>query len=559
VEAGTNKLYYGDNLDVLRQHIAPASVDLIYLDPPFNSNRTYNVLFRNRSGAAAQAQIEAFDDTWTWSQDTEHQYLELLTTAPQRIADAMVAMRGLLGDNDVLAYLVMMAARLVELRRVLKPTGSLYLHCDPTASAYLKVLLDATFGPDRFINEVIWKRTTAHNSAKRYGPVHDVILFYSKSPTFTWNDQSQPYDDDYVAAKYRHIDERGRYMLDNLTGPGVRKGDSGLPWRHFDPTTIGRHWQPASYCYSKYQQVTGQDLAQFPLIERLDELERVGLIEWAKKVGGRPRYKRYLDDTSGMALQDVWGDIDPINARASERLGYPTQKPVALMQRILASSSNPGDIVLDPFCGCGTTIDAAQRLDRRWIGIDVTFLAIDLIDTRLRDTYGAEAAASYEIVGIPRDAEGAAALFVRNPFDFERWAVSLVDGTPNEKQVGDKGIDGVVRFHTGGDISTAGRALVSVKGGKTVNPGMVRDLVGTIEQHRADMGLFICMTEPTAGMSEVARRSGDYIWPVDRRRYPKVQILTIAELLAGTQPKMPTAYMPYLQAQRYALAHPSLF
>ncbi len=530
VTPGGNTLYYGDNLDVLRQHIASESVDLIYLDPPFNSNRSYNVLFKAHSGAESEAQIEAFDDTWHWGPHTQAQYAALIAGgAPIKVAEAIEAMHGLLGPNDVLAYLVMMTARLVELHRVLKATGSLYLHCDPTASHYLKVVLDAIFGPINFRSEVIWKRTTAHSSALRYGPVHDVIFFYSKTDTFTWNKQFEPYSDAYLQSKYRHVDEEtGRvYRLSDLSANGVRKGSSGQPWRGYDPAASGNHWK-------------------FTL-ENLEKLDGEGRIHWTKGGKGIPQFKRFLDEMPGVALQDVWTDIDPINSRAAERLGYPTQKPLALLERIIEASSDEGDIVLDPFCGCGTTVDAAQKLHRRWIGIDITYLAVDLIRKRLRHSYGREIETTYEVHGIPTDVEGAEALFTENPFDFERWAVSLVDGQPNEKQVGDKGIDGRIRFYA--DKDRIGTALVSVKGGKQVAPTMMRDLVGTLDQHKGDMGLLILLHQPTRGMTEVADHSGTFTVPLTGTTYSRVQIVTIADLLSGKRPKMPTAILPYIQAQ----------
>lgn len=530
-----NRLHYGDNLEVLRDrsYFPDESVDLIYLDPPFNSNRTYNVLFKSRSGDDAQAQIEAFDDTWTWSQQTEHLYLELISgLAPTKVANAVVALRGMLGDNDVLAYLVMMAARLVELRRVLKPTGSLYLHCDPTASHYLKVLLDATFGPTNFRNEISWRRSANRSSiSKIYRRAHDVIFFYAKTDAYQFNLQYRELSD---ASKdiYSKTDDKGSYRLVPLLVSGVRNGNTGKPWRGVDPNTRGKqgmHW------------ITTHD--------KLEAYHDAGLVVWPAKEGGAPNLKYYLEDSPGVPMSDFWDDISVITASAGESLRYPTQKPIALLERIIEASSNPGDVVLDPFCGCGTAVDAAQRLGRQWCGIDVTFLAVDLIDTRLRSTYGAEIASTYERVGIPRDVEGAQALFTRNPFEFERWAVSLVDGTPNEKQVGDKGIDGVVRFPIDNKTGS-GTALVSVKGGVSLNPSMVRDLVGTVEQNRADFGILITLTKPTPGMIEVARRSGDYTWPVDGRRFPKVQVLTVAELLKGKRPAMPTPFLPYLQARR---------
>ena len=287
-EQAVNRLFYGDNLDVLRKRkIHDESVDLIYLDPPFNSQRIYNILFKEKSGAEAQSQQQAFLDAWEWPQAVDT-YTEL-TGEGGRIADILRAFHALFGPGDFLAYLSMMAARLNALYRVLKPTGSLYLHCDPTAGHYLKMLLDAVFGFENFRNEIIWKRTSAHSGAKRYGPVHDVILFYSKSEKYTWNERYGPYDQGYIEAFFTHVDEKGRrWTRTDLTGPGVRHGDSGLPWGEYNPTDRGRHWQPPSYFYDKYKAVTGTDLAQYPLIERLGKLDEAGLIHWPKKKAGMP-------------------------------------------------------------------------------------------------------------------------------------------------------------------------------------------------------------------------------------------------------------------------------
>ena len=547
-----NRLFYGDNLDVLRESIVSESVDLVYLDPPFNSNRSYNVIFGKdaRAGNGASAQIQAFDDTWHWTPVTGQQYQRYALAGellPQ-VADALIGFRTLLGENDAMAYLVNMAPRLVKLHQVLKPTGSLYLHCDPTMSHYLKVLLDSIFGPTCFQSEVIWKRTTAHNSAKRYGAVHDVLLYYVKDPKhFTWNPVFQSYDDSYVESKYRFRDEKtGQlYRLSDMTGPGTRDGDSGKKWRDFNPTSIGRHWQPPSYCYWKYAQITGKDLAELLLIDRLEELDHIGLVKWPDKKDGRPEHKRYLDDMPGVALQDVWTDIDPINSRAAERLGYPTQKPISLLERIISASSNDGDMVLDPFCGCGTTVDAAQRLGRQWIGIDITFIAVDLIEKRLRHAYGSSVTQTYEVDGIPRDMASAQSLFDRSPFDFERWAVSRINAQPNVKQVGDKGVDGVARFYL--DKTTNGRVLASVKGGKTIGPQFVRDLIGTVQTQKAQMGVLITMAEPTPGVLDAANHGGTYTWPLNGQIFPKVQVVTIRDLLKGKRPDMPQSLLPYIQ------------
>lgn len=371
-EAGwRNRLYYGDNLEVMRENIAPGSIDLVYLDPPFNSNRNYNVIFgeHHEDAGGSAAQIQAFGDTWTWTSVTHEQYMVAIGGGvPAKVADALEAMHRLLGENDAMAYMVNMAPRLVELHRVLKPTGSLYLHCDPTMSHYLKVLIDSIFGAVNFRNEIIWKRTGAHGSAKRYAPVHDVLLYYGVAAHVRWNALYHPYEQSYLDDKYSKSDERGAYQLITLFPTGVRHGETGKPWRGIDPTAKNCHWRypPA----------------------RLDELDAEGMIHWGREGKGMPRLKRYLDRSQGVPIQDLWVDIAAINSQAAERLGYPTQKPIALLERIISASSNEGDIVLDPFCGCGTTIDAAQRLNRRWIGIDITFIAVDLIEKRLRHTFG---------------------------------------------------------------------------------------------------------------------------------------------------------------------------
>ncbi|MFD6830584.1 restriction endonuclease subunit M [Streptomyces sp. TSRI0384-2] len=532
-----NKLYYGDNLDVLRENLTTESVDLIYLDPPFNSNRSYNVLFKESSGEESPAQMEAFDDTWTWSHETESLYIDLLNgEAPLAVKDALEAMRKLLGDNDVLAYLVMMAGRLIELHRALKSTGSLYLHCDPTASHYLKMILDAIFGARQYRNEIVWRRTStvkgnSGQGARHFGRNTDRILFYTKSDKYTFNQIYQPYSDEYVKAKFTNIEpETGRrFQTVSMLGPGGSA--KGNPF--YEVLGVSRHWR-----FSK---------------EEMARLIKEGRVHQSKP-GVVPRQKYYLDEGKGVELQSLWSDIDALNSQAAERLGYPTQKPLVLLERIIAASSNSGDVVLDPFCGCGTTIDAAQKLGRKWIGIDVTTLAIDLIDARLRHTYTESIQEGYEILGIPKDLSGAQALFKRSPFEFERWCVMLVDGQPNEKQVGDKGIDGIIRI----PIDAKGnshRVIVSVKGGAT-NPGHVRDLVGTVESQQAAMGVFICMKKPTKAMVDAANHSGVYTYPVNGQKYPRVQLITVEDLLHGKRPNIPTAMLPYFQAQRrYASGH----
>lgn len=534
-----NRLYFGDNLEVMRQHIATESVDLVYLDPPFNSNRNYNVLFdrRGKHEASDAAQIQAFGDTWVWTPVTDQQYAELMGgTVSARVAEAIAAMRMLIGENDAMAYLVNMAPRLVEMRRILKPTGSLYLHCDPTMSHYLKVLLDAIFLPERFRNEIVWKRTASKGlSSTRLANNHDIILSYSVSGQYIWNTDEAfvPYDhdalDEKTLSKYTYVDDDGRrYRLSDITNPSPNRPN--LTYEFMGMTKVWR-WTK----------------------ERMQEASEAGII--VQTAPGRiPQMKRYLDEQRGRPLSDVWADISPLNSQAAERLGYPTQKPLRLIERILRLSSNKGDVVLDPFCGCGTTIDAAMRLDRSWIGIDITYIAVDLIEKRLQHTHGQSSRGTYEVLGIPRDAPGAKALFDRSPFEFERWAVSRVNAQPNERQVGDKGIDGVARFPTdtrGG----YGRILVSVKGGKTINPAMARDLAGTIQTQKAEMGVLITMAEPTRGVLDAVNHGGTYTLPVNGQTYPRLQVITVAQLLRGERPEMPATLLPYIAASRATVTH----
>ena len=511
-----NVLYYGDNLDVLRRHIAGESIDLVYLDPPFNSNATYNVLFAEPHGERAASQIQAFEDTWTWDDSAAWSYKQTVE-AGGKVSDALRAFHTLLGPSNMLAYLAMMAPRLVELRRVLKPTGSLYLHCDPTASHYLKLLLDAVFGPVNFRNEVIWKRTGAHSSGRRFGPVHDLLLHYSKARECVWNPQYLPHDERYVALHYTHVDSEGRrWMADNLTAAGVRAGSSGKPWRGFDVAAKGNHWKFT--------------------IENLERLDTEGRIYWPKR-GGWPRYKRYLDEMKGLVLQDIWDDIPPINAKAAERLGYPTQKPEALLERVIEASSDPGGVVLDPFCGCGTAIAAAQNLDRRWVGIDITHLAVTLIKSRLRDAFKIEAGKDYAVVGEPVSEPDAAALAATDPYQFQWWALGLVGARPVEQKKGaDKGIDGRLLFHDEGPTQTK-QVILSVKAGHT-GRAHVHELRGVIEREGAAIGALITMQEPTKPMREEATEAGFYDSPWGGS-YPRLQLLTVGAILAGERVKYP--------------------
>jgi site-specific DNA-methyltransferase (adenine-specific) len=537
-----NTLYYGDNLNILREYIKDESIDLIYLDPPFNSNRSYNVLFKDQSGNASDAQIAAFDDSWHWGGTAERTYQDLVQNAPMDVARMIGALREFVGANQMMAYLVMMAARLVELHRVLKPTGSLYLHCDPTASHYLKILLDMIFGVENFQNEVVWKRTGAHGRAKKWGPIHDTLLFYSKTDMFTWNRIFQEYENGYVENFYKFEDEHGKFQVISLDGPGSRTGSSGKPWKNVDPTLKGRHWElPPDRAIPEWF-VHPEGYSQMSIQERLDVLENAGLIYWPLH-GQVPRFKRYISIAEGNPLQDIITDIRPIGAQAAERLGYPTQKPLALLERIISASSNPGDVVLDPFSGCGTCIDAAQSLGRQWVGIDITHLAIAMHKARLKDRFGFEAGRDYAVVGEPQDLDGARQLAREDRYQFQWWALSLIEARPlggdggrTGKKGSDRGVDGAINFiEERGQVK---RALVQVKSGH-VKAGDVRDLVGTLNREGAQIGVFLTLEAPSRDMVSEAASAGFYHSELWQKDYPRVQILTVEELLNGAEVKIP--------------------
>lgn len=564
-----NTLFYGDNLDILREYIDADSVDLIYLDPPFNSNRNYNVLFKDESGHEADAQITAFEDTWHWNHKTEATYNELVTQGDARVSALVNALRQSIGTNQMMAYLTMMAARLVELHRVLKPTGSLYLHCDPSASHYLKIILDSIFGGENFRNEIVWKRTFAHGSAKKFAPLHDVIFYYSRTEKYLWTDNRLELDPDYIKKRFTFVDETtGKtFQPISLTGSGIRHGESGQSWRGVNPTDVGRHWALPGTILEQIGVTTGT------VQERLDALENAGRVYWPQKEGGTPRLKWFAEDNRGAAISDIWGDISPISAQAAERLGYPTQKPLALLERIINASSNKGDIVLDPFCGCGTTIAAAQKLNRRWIGIDITHLSIALMKYRLKDMFDLVEKRDYDVRGEPEDLPSAKQLAHDDRYQFQWWALSLIqarpisdggrktaDGAkegrrpssvvrrPEGKKGSDRGIDGVINF-IDDNSGKAKRALVQVKSGK-VKSGDVRDLRGVIERENAALGIFITLENATREMQTEAAAAGIYHSPGWNRDYPKLQILAIADLLNGASVSMPSTAMTFKQAER---------
>jgi DNA modification methylase len=505
-----NVLYFGDNLDILRRYVEAESVDLVYVDPPFKSDQDYNVLFAEQNGSRAAAQIKAFQDTWRWDEAAARAY-EAGVEHGGRVSEALQAFRRFLGESDMLAYLSMMAPRLVALHRAVKPTGSLYLHCDSAASHYLKVLLDAVFGAENFRNEIVWQRATGKALMTRRLPTnHDIILCYQKTDQARWNLDAafSPYVpddlDSKTASKYCHQDPDGRrYTLGDLTNPNRNRPN--LTYEFLGFTKVWR-WTK----------------------ERMQAAHDAGLV-LQPSPGAVPRLKRYLDEQRGRPFGDVWTDIPPINSQAAERLGYPTQKPLALLERIIEISSNEGDLVLDPFCGCGTAIHAAQQLGRRWIGIDITHLAVNLIKHRLLDAFGS--AASFKVVGEPVGVTDAAELARQDPWQFQWWALGLVGARPVEQKKGaDRGIDGRLYFHDEGKGGKTKQIVLSVKAGQpTVSH--VRDLRGVLEREEAEIGVLLTMEEPTRPMRAEAAAAGFYESPWGK--HPRLQILTVAELLSG--------------------------
>lgn len=501
-----NKLYFGDNLQILREHVKDESVDLIYLDPPFNSKRDYNLLFKTPKGHSSDAQITAFEDSWHWGHEAEIEFDQILRQKNTTVAEMIRSLRTMLGENDMMAYLVMMANRLLQLHRVLKPTGSLYLHCDPQASHYLKIVLDSIFGAEFFRNEISWKRSQPKsNNYVNFSNCRDVILRYSKSDTVIFNKVFGSYDPEYLEKFYRFKDEDGRrYQLDNLLNPN--KDRPNLTYEFLGVTRVWR-WTK----------------------ERMQKAYEDGLIYQSDK-GGVPRYIRYLDEMQGQPITDNWDDIEHLHGSNDEYLGYPTQKPLALLERIISVSSNEGDIILDPFCGCGTAVHASQKLNRQWIGIDITVLAISLIEKRIKEAFPTIV---YEVEGLPTDMDGARSLAMRDKYQFQWWACTLIGAQPfQEKKKGaDGGIDGLIYFHD--DATGAKKIVVSVKGGENVSVAMIRDLGHVIEREKAALGIFVALAEPTSPMTKEAVSTGFY--ESFGRQYPKIQILTIEGLLSGSQ------------------------
>ena len=545
-----NTLYYGDNLEIMRNHMQSESVDLIYLDPPFNSSRDYNILFKQAKKDTVQAQMTAFTDTWTWHKSIHDDFF--LDHNNAKLFDLMDALFKILGKSDMMAYLLMMAPRLLEMHRILKSTGSLYLHCDPVASHYLKILLDVVFGAQNFRSEIIWRRTNSHNNLTRqYGPIHDSILFFAKSIKSKFHLGVRPYNKQYIESRFKHEDINGRFQLNYLTGPGIRNGESGKEWRSFNPTNVGRHWAiPKSL-----REFLDNDILNKGSIATLEYLYKKDLIVFPQKDGGQPMYKQYIG--KGVLYQDIWAyqpntqgilyqskecideDVKYLESE-TEKLEYPTQKPVGLLERIIITSADKDSIIFDPFCGCGTAIIASEKLRNKWIGIDITFLAIDVMIDRLQKDFNLKRGKDYQIIGEPKDVYSAQKLFEESHKQFEMWAVGLANGLPQEKKGADAGIDGVAYFQDAKQAQQ--RAIIQVKGGN-LTLSSVRDFAHVIKRENAAMGFFICLQTPTKKMLQEADELGFYSLH-SGRQFAKLQVRTIKELIEGKEFDLPTGWIP---------------
>ncbi|WP_446831229.1 site-specific DNA-methyltransferase [Candidatus Foliamicus sp.] len=515
-----DSLYCGDCLDIMRAW-PDGCIDLCYLDPPFNSKTDYNILFgqdRARTNGGKFAQFVAFEDTWMWD-DAAQDRVDSIERAVAHPAHKIVkGLRYAIGDCGMLAYLSYMAERLVEIRRVLKPTGSVYLHCDPTASHYLKAALDGVFGAKCFLNEVSWRRTTTkgdyRQGALNWPRVRDVLLHYASDPRGGGRMFRQPfteYDPAYIKSHYSMVepDTGRRYRLDNLTAPGA--GSRGHP--KYELMGVERHWR-----YNA---------------EKMADLIAAGRV--VQTAPGRvPAYKRYLDEMPGVAVGDDWSDIKPINSQAKERLGYPTQKPEALLRRVIEASSNEGDIVLDPFAGCGTTVVAARNLKRRFVGIDISHFAIDIVrERRLQDK-------SIPINGFPVDLPSAEMLAREVPFEFEKWAITRIPGmVPNAVQIGDGGIDGRGIIHGDGSL-----VLAQVKGGRSFQLGHVRDFRHVLTREQAACGVFTTLRPVTSPKAKAEAKGAGYL-KFGANRYPAAQLWSIQDYFQERLPMLPPLADPY--------------
>lgn len=579
-----NKLFYGDNLEVLRKYVKDETVDFCYIDPPFNSKRNYNQIYNN-IGREDKAQAKVFVDTWTWDTRGEEglaqitsNYKEVFT---KQSINLIIGLEKVLGKGSLLAYLVSMSLRIAEIYRVLKSTGSFYLHCDPASSHYLKLIIDSLFCASRkgeYQNEIIWRRTGQHNKILRYGPIHDVILFYTKSNEYTWNFPKRNYMKGHIDENFIK-DRKGyktHYYGNVLTGSGIRHGDSGKPWKGFNPTAKGRHWAVPGALLNDLD----EDLSNLTQHEKLDYLYELGMITITEGEAW-PIYERYLKPNDGQALPDIWAfqpytsgtvfktdkgideEVRWLSTKDSERLGYPTQKPEGLLERIILASTNKGDLVLDAYCGCGTTIAVAERLRRKWIGIDITYQSISLILKRIEEQFDLKSIENISLNGVPKDMESAIALANkrddRTRKEFEKWAVLTFSDNKaiiNEKKGGDKGIDGISFIIDNDDSNNKimQEVLFSVKSGETISPSVIRDLNGTIERESAAMGYLITLY-PMENLVRESKKYGMYTNKKFGHNYPKIEVISINDLLNGRRMDLPISLEVLKKAEQKLLSN----
>ena len=549
-------LYYGDNLDIMLKYVQDETVDLCYIDPPFNSKRDYNQIYNN-IGGEDRALAQAFTDTWIWDDQAIGGFAEILANEQGRFGERMVDLiKGLetvLKQGSLMAYLVSMAIRITEIHRSLKPTGSFYLHCDPTASHYLKLIVDAIFVArgGEFQSEIVWRRTGSHNKLTRYGPIHDVIFFYTKSKNYTWNNPKRPYMKGHVEEFFVETEEgyRTNYYGNVLSGSGIRGGESGQVWRGFNPTAKNRHWAIPGALIADLENEDFSGMTQHQKLDRLFELGHITITEgeaW-------PMYQRTIKSTDGQPLSDIWAfqpytggtvfgteqgideEVRWLSTKDQERLGYPTQKPEGLLRRIVSASTNPGDVVMDAYCGCGTTIAVAERTGRQWIGIDITYQSIAVILNRLEGHHGPDILETLSLTGIPQDMASAKALALKNDDrlrkEFEKWAVLTYSANRaiiNDKKGADKGIDGTAYFMTGKKDNA--KIVFQVKSG-AVGRGDVAKLNNDRMREKAELAILITLRQPTQPMKEEAKTAGIYEHALMGRAYPRIQIVTIEEIV----------------------------
>jgi site-specific DNA-methyltransferase (adenine-specific) len=506
-----NKLYYGDNLQILKslnQSHEPF-IDLIYIDPPFNSKRNYNILFEDliqtkENGEKTTALKEAFSDTWS-NTSLSHELEEMKSFSDLKLYKFLTGNRDIFSDGQM-SYLTMMAHRLYYMHKILKDTGSIYLHCDPTMSHYLKIVMDIIFGVKNFRNEISWKRSQPKSHTKINFPnCRDIILRYAKSDKAIFNKIYGEYNPEYIRKFYKYTDPNGRrYRLGDLTNPNKNR-----PNLTYEFLGITRVWR-----WTK---------------ERMEKAYKDGIVI-QNESGAVPQLKRYLDELKGQPISNSWDDIEHLHGSNIEFLGYPTQKPLALLERIIKASSNEGDIVADFFCGCGTSITVAEKFKRRWLGVDINHLAIGLIEERRLKPLKAK----YQLMGFPQDQAQAEKLAREKPFEFEQWVVEYIFKGHCTRKTRDGGFDGHIAFNDGDQKKLC---LLEVKGGKCTVKN-VREFDNVIQTQKADMGFFICFEK---------QRTSEMIKHCDKQGYVEMQ----DNLFSGTIPKLSIITIEDILSKRY--------